>query len=197
MKTLKVDLQSRADVITSFNSNAVPLNTGNYAKGVGVLLNVLDTTPAAATFTAVAATDLCTAASHGFVTGLLVRGTTTTTLPAGLALATDYFVIKVSANTFKLASSLVNALAGTAIDITSAGTGVHTLTPTALAYTYGLEASVDEGVTWTSLGTPVAKTASFQVVTQALDPMYSAIRGAYIVTAGKVTVTQNSIVKGE
>lgn len=83
------------------------------------------------TFTA-AATDICTAVAHGLQTGDgPIRLTTTGTLPAGLALATDYYVIKIDADTFKLATSLANAYAGTAVDITDAGTGTHTLSDTA------------------------------------------------------------------
>jgi len=44
-------------------------------------------------------------------------------------LATDYYVIRVSADAFKLASSLANAEAGIAVDITAAaGGGNHTVT---------------------------------------------------------------------
>lgn len=94
--------------------------------------DVTVSTPSAATFTA-AVTDICTSAAHGMKTGLKVRVSSTTTLPAGLAAATDYFVIYLSANTFSLASSLADAQAGTALDITDTGTGTHTVTPTALA----------------------------------------------------------------
>ena len=41
---------------------------------------------------------------------------------------TNYFIIYVDTNTIKLAATSTNALAGTAIDITGVGTGVHTLT---------------------------------------------------------------------
>ena len=44
-------------------------------------------------------------------------------IPGGLAAATDFWAIVVDANTIKLATSSTNALAGTAIDITSAGSG--------------------------------------------------------------------------
>lgn len=71
------------------------------------------------------------------LTGTRVRLTTTTTLPAGLALATDYYVIKVTDSTFKLATSYANAVAGTAIDITSAGTGTHTMSRLLPRYTNG------------------------------------------------------------
>lgn len=49
--------------------------------------------------------------------------------PGGLATGTVYYVIYVSPTTLSLATSLANALAGTAIDITSAGSGtLHLLT---------------------------------------------------------------------
>lgn len=79
------------------------------------------------TFTADAGTDLLTFAND-WKTFTKVQFTTTTTLPAGLALATDYWLIRVSATTATVASSYANAVAGTFIDITDAGTGTHTLT---------------------------------------------------------------------
>ena len=50
------------------------------------------------------------------------------TVAAPLVDNTSYFVIDMDANTIKLASTSANAAAGTAIDITSVGTGMHTLT---------------------------------------------------------------------
>lgn len=84
----------------------------------------------ATTFTADASADeISCAADRWFSTGDGVRLTTTTTLPGGLATATTYYVIaNASRRVFKLASSLANARAGTAINITSAGTGTHTVT---------------------------------------------------------------------
>lgn len=81
-----------------------------------------------ATFTAVAGTDVCTASDAILtITGTEVVFTTTDTLPAGLSISTTYYLIYQSATTFKVASSLANALAGTAIDITDTGTGTHTV----------------------------------------------------------------------
>jgi hypothetical protein len=94
------------------------------------------------TFTADDTTDICTYTStanipSNILTGTRVRLTTTTTLPAGLATATDYYVIRVSNSTFKLATSYANAVAGTAINITSTGTGTHTITWLLPRYTNG------------------------------------------------------------
>lgn len=79
------------------------------------------------TFTANAGTDIITY-TNDWKSGTIVRFTTTTTLPAGLALNTDYWLVRQSATTAKVASSYANYVAGTTIDITDAGTGTHTLT---------------------------------------------------------------------
>lgn len=94
------------------------------------------------TFTADDTTDICTYTStanipSNILTGTRVRLTTTTTLPAGLALATDYYVIRLSDTTFKLATSFANAIASTAINITSTGTGTHTVSWLLPRYTNG------------------------------------------------------------
>jgi hypothetical protein len=57
-----------------------------------------------------------------------VRFTTSGTLPAPLALATDYWTIRLTSTTSRLATSYANAVAGTFIDLTTAGTGTQTLT---------------------------------------------------------------------
>jgi hypothetical protein len=94
------------------------------------------------TFTADPGTDVCTYTStanipSNILVGTRVQLTTTTTLPAGLSPATNYYVIKVTDGTFKLATSYANAVAGTAIDITDAGTGTHTITWLLPRYTNG------------------------------------------------------------
>lgn len=94
------------------------------------------------TFSADTGTDIMTYTStanipSNILTGTRVRLTTTTTLPAPLATDTDYYVIRVSDTTFKLATSYANAIAGTAIDITTTGTGTHTITWLLPRYTNG------------------------------------------------------------
>jgi len=66
--------------------------------------------------------------AHGLSTGSCVELTTTGTLPTNLAVNTNYYVIYVGADSFRLATSAANAIAGTAID-TSGGSpsGTHTL----------------------------------------------------------------------
>lgn len=95
-------------------------------------------------FTADASTDICTYTSttnypSNVLTGTRLQLTTTTTLPAGLSTATNYYYIKVSDSTFKLATSYANAIAGTAINITDAGTGTHSTSRLLPRYTNGAQ----------------------------------------------------------
>jgi hypothetical protein len=65
---------------------------------------------------------------HAFVTGDgPVFAASAGTLPAGLVALTAYWLIVDTANAVRLAASKANALAGTAVDITDAGAGAHTL----------------------------------------------------------------------
>lgn len=84
-------------------------------------------------FTATHATETFTATAHGLVTGDgPIRLTNSGgALPAGLATGTDYYVIRVDADNFKLATTRENAWAGTNVLITGNGTGTHTLVDTA------------------------------------------------------------------
>lgn len=111
---------------------------GSIVKSVGALVETVTTEHAAIEASAITvATDLITTATaHGFTTGLLVAASTETTLPAGLT-ATDYYVIYESDTTFKLATSVALAEAGTALTITDEGTGAHTFTPTAFTVEVG------------------------------------------------------------
>ena len=73
-------------------------------------------------------TDTVTVPSHARDTGTgPVTLTTTGTLPTGLTLATNYWLIRVDADTLKLAVSEANANAGTAVAFADNGTGRHAL----------------------------------------------------------------------
>lgn len=76
-------------------------------------------------------------ANSELVTGRKVQLTTTGALPTGLSLATDYYIIVVDSTHIQLASSLANAVAGTAINITAQGSGTNTATGTGTARTLG------------------------------------------------------------
>lgn len=80
------------------------------------------------TFTASSSSGLLLTYTNDFNTYTKVRFTTTTTLPTGLSPATDYWLVRVSATTARVATSLANAIAGTVVAYTDAGTGTHTMT---------------------------------------------------------------------
>lgn len=154
------------------------------------------TTATAGTFTC-AVTDICTKTAHGYYTGLKTALTTTTTLPAGLTVA-DWYVIRIDANTFYFASSSALAQAGTHVDITDTGTGVHTSTPAALAgASVKLQGSLD-GTNWADLpiiatgdatksGT-VTVTANFILSEDNLNLNF--IRAYYTLTAGQIAISE-------
>jgi len=85
-------------------------------------------------FTA-ATSDLITITAHGFAVNTTVQVVSSGTLPAPLTAGTIYFVRDVTANTFKLALTA----GGAAIDITTTGTGTHTMMFASLeeSYTFG------------------------------------------------------------
>ena len=89
------------------------------------------------TFTASSSSGLLLTYANDWQNYSKVRFTTTTTLPTGLSLATDYWLVRVSATTARVATSFANAIAGTVIAFTDAGTGTHTLTMRLPRYSTG------------------------------------------------------------
>ena len=66
--------------------------------------------------------------NHGMNTGDKVRYTTSGVAHGGLTSGTDYYIIRDSANTFRLATSASNANSGIAATLTKLGTGTQTIT---------------------------------------------------------------------
>lgn len=78
------------------------------------------------TCTANAGTELITvSAAHGLIVGDVVRFSSTTTPPAGLVAATDYYVIASGFTTTALKVSATPG--GSAVNITDTGTGTHSI----------------------------------------------------------------------
>jgi hypothetical protein len=101
---------------SSFSSHSYPelarAVSGRFGYGVGV------------TSTANASTDVVTATSHGFVNGdIIFFANVGGALPGGISANTPYYVQSVTTNTFKIGTTA----SGSAVDITSAGTGTTTV----------------------------------------------------------------------
>lgn len=151
--------------------------------------------PTASTFAAAdidLANDSIGEPSHGFLTGLVGQLTTTGTLPTGLAAATDYYVIQVDANTYKLATSASNAEAGTAIDLTDGGTGDHTFTPKALSGASIKYQKSADGVNWTDIsGASASITAAGEYWYEASNVAYGQIRAVFAIASGSIDLQIN------
>lgn len=74
-------------------------------------------------------TDTFTSVAHGMTTGQGPHRLTNAggALPTGSAVDTNYWIIAPTVDTFKIAATYADAIALTAVNITSDGTGVHTL----------------------------------------------------------------------
>lgn len=75
----------------------------------------------------IAAPGVVSYTSHGLSAADKIYITTTGALPTGLSASTTYFVVAIDANTFSLATSEANALAGTKITTSGSQSGTHTL----------------------------------------------------------------------
>jgi hypothetical protein len=80
---------------------------------------------AAATITN-ASPGVVTHTAHGAKNFDVMFFTTSGTLPTGLTASTLYWITWIDANTYKLSTTLANAIAGTFINTSSAGSGTHT-----------------------------------------------------------------------
>jgi hypothetical protein len=97
-------------LITGYTSGTVL--TGTVREKLPGNITAVDTTAETLTVTA-----------HGYETGESTTYTSGGTLIGGLTSATVYYIIKVDADTVKLATSAANAIAGTSINLTGTGDG--------------------------------------------------------------------------
>lgn len=185
------------------SSTAVDVNTDTLElhKYLGYALDFSwsDDTPAAANFATTdvnTTNDTITETAHGFLTGLKGQFTTTTTLPAGLSLSTDYWVIKVDDNTYKVATSLANAQAGTQVDITDQGTGTHTFTATALSGTVKLQGSNNDSNYKDIAGSTIQLTSDTKQLYNVFNVMYRFGRAYITISSGQITINANANLKG-
>lgn len=141
--------------------------------------------------------NLWDAPAHGLSEGLKVRLTTDDTLPDPLLVATDYFVIVVDEDSFMLAASLADALAGTPITLVDAGTGDQTVTPTALAGASIKFEQANNKDYPVIIGSATNITVDASVFLSADRPTMRYIRAYLTLTAGYVSVSLQVLGKGD
>lgn len=133
-------------------------------------------------------------AGHGYQTGQCVRVSISAgALPGPLAAGVDYFVIFVDAGSFKLATSIANALAGSEINIADAGTVSETVTFTmqanigSLVIEYTTDKEVTVGSTWIALETIDLVGGSSPVKTRIPVNYYDNLRARLAMTKGALS----------
>ena len=106
---------------------ALPLNEGRGIVNIGsaAFTGQVTATNATNLFTT---SNFYTDIQYNLPTGTKIQLSSTGTLPTGVSSATDYYVIRLSTTTFKIATTLALALAGTALTFTDDGTGVISYT---------------------------------------------------------------------
>ena len=129
------------------------------------------------TCTADPSTDLLTfAQAEPIDTGDGISVASTGSLPAPLVTGTTYFAVKVTDTGYKLATTIANAIAGTTIDLTTAGTG--TLTAFHVDYaTYAIDGSVDTS----------------QTAYDNIKALLTACRGMLVFSAGKYKLVLDQV----
>jgi hypothetical protein len=151
----------------SANGNLYYYNNASYINEISALI-------ATATVSNGANAVVISASAHGLATGDDVYLTTDGELPTGLTASTKYWAIYKDADEIYLATSYDNAIAGTKIATSSAGSGTHSLYKYTDAVTDGYKidfcsfqgrlyylglgtnsTSVPSGITWTRDGTDV------------------------------------------
>jgi hypothetical protein len=137
--------------------------------------------------------------SHGYLVGLKGQLTTTGTLPAGLSTTTDYWIIPVDSNHVSFATTRANAIAGTAIDLTDEGTGVHTFTSTSgSAGTIKLQACNDlDTDDWKDITNSSVTINGNSNDLWPIGPVWYKYARVYIdITTGQLTFTSRFVTKG-
>lgn len=155
---IKKALVSTTALVTSENSESVELDGGNV--GTVTVVHGANASAVVVPSAAIDATaNTFTLAAHGLVTGTVGQFTTSSALPTGISALTNYFIIKISADIFKVATSYANAIAGTAVDFSTAGVGNQTFT--LLAKSVSIQAQVTNvadpaSADWVNKGLPVS-----------------------------------------
>jgi len=110
-----VGIGSASTITLSFESAAVDTSGSGGASSSGDLVTILDTVFPSQ--------------------GQKVQLTTTGTLPTGLSTSTDYWIIRKSSTQIQFAASQADANDAISINLTGAGSGVHTMTFTQRSHT--------------------------------------------------------------
>ncbi len=199
---MKYELVNTLETVTAaYSQGSSWIDVGGLgADSYSAVANIDVQTPAAQLWAAAAVNvtdNTVTVAAHGFITGNVGQVTTGGTLPAPLVVLTNYFIIKIDADTFSFATSLVNALAGTAINLTTQGVGNSTFTPTALAAA-SIKLQQAENTSYpVDIGSATNITVDAVVALTQDRPTMRYMRCYLTLTAGQISAPLQILVKGD
>lgn len=150
-------------------------------KGIAGSKNILNS--ANGVITAVSTgSDTLTVVGHGQDTGNMLNFTTTGSLPSPLSAAVTYNAIVVDDDTLKVATSRANAEAGTAVNLTSSGSGTNTVY--AGGYSYVIKV---DSCTFNNVGIAIYNTdQSWTIINNTFEPTTNEMPGGIL--AGEVRV---------
>jgi len=194
-----------AAITAALSGNSSPVTTSD-VDTIDLTVAIADVTPA--DFTATAAgidvtENTFTKTAHGLTTGLKITAITSDgALPTGVSGATVYYVISSDANHFKIATSQANALAGTAVDITNAGSGTDSFDVAAtLAGSVKLQknvAAIGSAADWVDIsGSSTNFSAAGNLNWELHSVGFGDLRYVVTVTSGAVTASGSFSGKGD
>jgi len=135
--------------------------------------------------------------THAMETGLRVKFTTTGTLPSGLTVGVEYYVIRNTENIIRLATSLDNAKNMTYLTLADAGVGTHTISPViGTKPTIHLEATID-GTVWAKITNSVHPISSIPVMIEHEAAYYHKVRSIITIEYGQYLINSKIMVRGE
>ncbi len=115
-----------SSTLNQYNTDIGNSSNTRTATNTNLLGDVKATTQSATVTMTIATPCVVTYTSHGLSTYDKVYFTTDGALPTGVSASTAYYITTVDANTFKLSTSLANAIAGTFIASSGSQSGTHT-----------------------------------------------------------------------
>lgn len=128
--------------------------------------------------------------NHGLSVGQPIAFSAGATLPAGLVIDTAYYAIVPNGSQIGFATSRANAFAGTAVDITTVGTGTQTLIPnsfgTILLPTYIPVNALVTNAYYDVITTFTSVTADAAVIALQITSANDLVAGLSIATAGDI-----------
>jgi hypothetical protein len=115
-----------SSTLTQYYTDIGDSSNARTATSTSLLGDVTAVTQSSTVTMTIATPGVVTYTAHGLSTYDKVYFTTTGALPTGVTASTTYYITSVTVDTFKLSTSLANALAGTFIATTGSQSGTHT-----------------------------------------------------------------------